>query len=94
LVWLDLSAGPFNWGAIVGGLGVRTLHSLPHVSTFASHHRQHTPPSATSVTSKKNDNGDDDEEEEESGRIADHVVEINWEVILAEKLVMTPYDVR
>jgi hypothetical protein len=29
LGWLDLSAGPFHWGPIVGGEGVRTAGSLP-----------------------------------------------------------------
>jgi hypothetical protein len=27
--WVDLSAGPFQWGPVVGGEGVRTASSLP-----------------------------------------------------------------
>ncbi|OAY59027.1 uncharacterized protein LOC110609379 isoform X2 [Manihot esculenta] len=30
--FIDLTAGPFSWGAAVGGEGVRTDHSLPNVT--------------------------------------------------------------
>lgn len=29
--FIDLSAGPFSWGPVVGGDGVRTENSLPNV---------------------------------------------------------------
>jgi hypothetical protein len=38
-MFLDLTAGPFHWGPVVGGEGVRTMQSLPRVDAFASHHQ-------------------------------------------------------
>lgn len=38
-VFMDLSAGPFSWGPVVGGEGVMTHHTLPDVATFASIHQ-------------------------------------------------------
>jgi len=32
--WVDFSAGPFEWGPIVGGKGVRTRDSLPDLSAL------------------------------------------------------------
>ncbi|KAL3931723.1 MAG: hypothetical protein SGPRY_001003, partial [Prymnesium sp.] len=34
LAFVDLSAGPFQWGPAVGGEGVRTLSSLPDLQSF------------------------------------------------------------
>ena len=33
--WIDLSAGPFEWGPHVGGVGTRTKRSKPQVPTMA-----------------------------------------------------------
>lgn len=35
---IDLSAGPFSWGPIVGGEGVRSSHSLPRVAELLEAH--------------------------------------------------------
>ena len=32
--FVDLSAGPFSWGPSVGGVGVRTEHTLPSVDNL------------------------------------------------------------
>eukprot|EP01104_Vermistella_antarctica_P018574 TRINITY_DN6935_c0_g1_i1.p1 TRINITY_DN6935_c0_g1~~TRINITY_DN6935_c0_g1_i1.p1 ORF type:complete len:987 (+),score=140.82 TRINITY_DN6935_c0_g1_i1:91-3051(+) len=36
--FVDLTAGPFQWGPIVGGEGVRTLESLPEVPVLSDKH--------------------------------------------------------
>ncbi len=35
VAFMDLSAGPFHWGPIVGGEGVRTNHTFPHLDSLA-----------------------------------------------------------
>jgi len=35
-LFVDLSAGPFQWGPVVGGAGVRTNTSFPSIETFVS----------------------------------------------------------
>lgn len=34
--FIDLAAGPFEWGPVVGGEGLRTKASLPNVSMFVA----------------------------------------------------------
>jgi hypothetical protein len=29
--WIDLTAGPFEWGPVIAGEGVRTIHTLPSI---------------------------------------------------------------
>jgi len=36
-LWADLSAGPFQWGPLVGGSGLREAHSLPSVEDHFGH---------------------------------------------------------
>jgi len=41
--WLDLSAGPFRWGPVVAGQGVRSYSTLPRVPTFYALHPEADP---------------------------------------------------
>ncbi len=40
LAWIDLTAGPFTWGPVTGGAGVRTHSTLPAVSEMVAEYYQ------------------------------------------------------
>ena len=40
LAWIDLTAGPFTWGPVSGGAGVRTHSTLPAVSEMVEEYYQ------------------------------------------------------
>ena len=40
LAWIDLTAGPFTWGPVAGGAGVRTHSTLPAVSEMVEEYYQ------------------------------------------------------
>jgi hypothetical protein len=35
LAWIDLGAGPFTWGPVIGGESIKSEHSLPRVEEIA-----------------------------------------------------------
>jgi hypothetical protein len=41
--WLDLSAGPFKWGPVVAGQGVRSHSTLPRVPSHYALHPEADP---------------------------------------------------
>lgn len=36
-LWVDLTAGPFQWGPVMGGTGLRDVHSLPSMQRLFGH---------------------------------------------------------
>lgn len=79
-LFLDLAAGPFSWGPVIGGEGVRTNHSLPSVDTFGllmmKEASEHTDPSAA-VASEGED------------ALVDATYD--WEAIESEKLLVEDF---
>lgn len=41
--WIDLSAGPFKWGPVIAGQGVRSLSTLPRVPPYYALHPEADP---------------------------------------------------
>ncbi len=90
LAFVDVSAGPFRWGPVIGGEGVRTEASLPRVEMMQrlveqEVWKQEVGEARAREADHLHDKEANEEEEEDGDKAAE---EVNWELLDAERLVL------